>query len=74
MTEFDRGMAETAKEMIGDFKFGILEEQSKILLGKFAQVGRAAHATPVALCRETRPTHWLNFPQNLKFCGTVYQC
>jgi hypothetical protein len=30
MTEFDRGMAETAKEMIGDFGFGILEEQSKI--------------------------------------------
>jgi hypothetical protein len=35
MTEFDRGMAETAKEMIGDFGFGILEEQSKIRLGKF---------------------------------------
>ncbi|MBH8576388.1 hypothetical protein I8752_26050 [Nostocaceae cyanobacterium CENA369] len=66
--------------------------QSKICLEKFdgscynggnlrnalpPQVGKSAHATPVATLREaarsastsreTRPTHWLNFSQNPKW-------
>jgi hypothetical protein len=30
MTGFDRGMAETAREIIRDFGFGILDQKSKI--------------------------------------------
>ncbi len=40
--------------------------KSKVCLEKFAQVGKPAHATPVATSRQSRPTHWLNFSQNPK--------